>query len=61
MKVLILTCSTGGGHNACASHIATEFREHHITCKVKDYMELIGPKASKIAEKIYLDSTKNNS
>ncbi len=60
MKVLILTCSTGGGHNACASHIATEFREHHITCKVKDYMELIGPKASKIAEKIYLDSTKNN-
>lgn len=60
MKVLVLTCSTGGGHNSCARYIQEEFQENNIVCDVKDYMEIIGPKASRIAEKIYLDSTKNN-
>ncbi len=60
MKVLVLTCSTGGGHNACAKHIKDEFLANNIECIVQDYMDIIGPKASRIAEKIYLDSTKNN-
>lgn len=60
MKVLVLTCSTGGGHNSCARYIQTEFLSQNIICDVHDYMDIIGKKASAIAEKIYLDSTKNN-
>lgn len=60
MKVLVLTCSTGGGHNSCASYIKEEFESFNILCDVKDYMEIVGDKASKIAEKLYLDSTKGN-
>lgn len=60
MKILVLTCSTGGGHNSCARYIKEEFLSRDIACDYKDYMEIIGPKASQIAEKVYLDSTKNN-
>ena len=58
MKIVVFTCSTGGGHNACAKYIKEEFNLNGIECDVKDYFELIGPKASSMAEKIYLDSTK---
>ena len=58
MKIVVFTCSTGGGHNSCAKYIADEFNKVGIECDVKDYMELAGEKASKRAEKLYLDSTK---
>ena len=58
MKVVVFTCSTGGGHNSCARYIASEFKKRGIICDVKDYMQLAGEKASKRAEKIYLGSTK---
>ena len=59
MKVLVLSCSTGGGHNACG-HYIEEFKENNITCDFADYFELLGPKAKGRAEKIYLGSTKYN-
>ena len=58
MKVLVLTCSTGGGHNACARYIKEEFATFNISCDVIDYMNIVGKNASHIAEKLYLDSTK---
>lgn len=58
MKIVVFTCSTGGGHNSCAKYIASEFNKNGVICDVKDYMELAGEKASKRAEKIYLGSTK---
>ena len=58
MKIVVFTCSTGGGHNSCARYIASEFNKNGITCDVKDYMQLAGEKASKRAEKLYLGSTK---
>ena len=58
MKIVVFTCSTGGGHNSCAKYIASEFNKNGITCDVKDYMQLAGEKASKRAEKLYLGSTK---
>lgn len=58
MKVLVLTCSTGEGHNSCAKYIKEEFDDAKITCDVRDYMDFAGSNASHIAEKIYLDSTK---
>ena len=58
MKIVVFTCSTGGGHNSCAKYIASEFNKYGAICDVKDYMELAGEKASKRAEKLYLGSTK---
>ena len=58
MKIVVFTCSTGGGHNSCAKYIASEFNKNGISCDVKDYMQLTGEKASKRAEKLYLGSTK---
>lgn len=60
MKIVIFTCKTGGGHNACANYIKEEFKNYDVTCDVVDYFDLVGKKASDIAEKIYLDSTKGN-
>lgn len=58
MKIVVFTCSTGGGHNSCSKYIASEFNKNGISCDVKDYMQLAGEKASKRAEKLYLGSTK---
>ncbi len=60
MKVLVLSCSTGGGHNSCARYIAEEFKDNNIECHFQDYLELIGEKRASLVEKLYLDSTKGN-
>ena len=60
MKILVLSCSTGGGHNACAHYIEQEFKENNIICDFADYFDILGPNAREKAEKIYLDSTKYN-
>ena len=38
MKILILSCSTGGGHNAAANAIKEQFDMRNIDCDVKEYM-----------------------
>ena len=60
MKVLVLTCSMGGGHNACAKYIKEEFVDNDIECDVKDFLDIAGKKTSDIVEKMYLDSTKGH-
>ena len=60
MKVLVLSCSTGGGHNACGHYIENEFKENNIECDFVDYFNILGPKAKEYSEKIYLDTTKGN-
>ena len=60
MKIVVFTCSTGGGHNSCAKYIAEEFNKYGIHADVEDYMLLAGDKASSRAEKLYLGSTKGN-
>ena len=60
MKVLVLSCSTGGGHNSCARYITEEFNDNNIECHFKDYLELIGEKRASLVEKLYLDSTRGN-
>ncbi len=60
MKVVVFTCSTGGGHNACANYIKKEFDSFGIECDVQDYLKLIGDKAANFIEKLYLDTTKGN-
>ena len=58
MKILVLTCSTGGGHDACAKYIENEFTESKIKCKSVNYLQIIGKKYSKIIEKLYLEMEK---
>ena len=60
MKILVLSCSTGGGHNACGHYIEKEFRENNVVCDFVDYFDILGPKAKERVEKIYLGTTKGN-
>ena len=60
MKILVLSCSTGGGHNACGHYITQEFNDNGITCDFVDYFSILGPKMSKQAEMIYLGTTRGN-
>ncbi len=60
MKVLILTCNTGGGHTSCAKYIAEELIMNDIHADVCNYLELVGENIARIIEKLYLDSTKGN-
>ncbi len=58
MKVLVLSCSTGGGHNSCAKYIKNEFDLNKIECDFVDYFSILGDKLSRRIEKIYLKTTK---
>lgn len=60
MKILILSCSTGGGHNSCAKYIEEELKENHIECEFKDFFDIVNPKAKELSSKIYLASLKGN-
>lgn len=60
MKILVLSCSTGGGHNSCGHYIEEEFKENNVECDFVDYFDILGPKAKERVSKIYLDSTKRN-
>lgn len=46
MKVLVLSCSTGGGHNAAALAITEAFKKQHIECNFEDYLGILGPEIS---------------
>lgn len=41
MKTLVLSCSTGGGHNACGHYIEEEFKRNNIACDFVDYFEIL--------------------
>ena len=60
MKILILSCNTGGGHNTCAKYIKEELEDYNISSDIVDYMTFVSKKASYYAEKLYLNSTKGN-
>ena len=54
MKILLLSCSTGGGHNSCARYIEEELKENNIECEFKDFYDIVNEKAKNLSEKIYL-------
>ena len=47
MRVLILSCDTGGGHNACARAIQEAFLERGCHCDVADSVQFVSEKLSK--------------
>ncbi|UKI57389.1 MAG: hypothetical protein L6V81_08635 [Clostridium sp.] len=58
MKILLLSCSTGGGHNSCARYIEEELKENNIKCEFKDFYDIVNEKAKDLSEKIYLKITR---
>ena len=60
MKVVIFTCSTGGGHNSCARYIEEELRKNNIEADYVNYLSLVGEKQAKRAENLYLKSVSGN-
>lgn len=47
MNVLILSCNTGGGHNAAAQAVAGALRRRGHSCKMVDYLALASDHISK--------------
>lgn len=60
MKILILSCSTGGGHNSCAKYIQEELKENNIPCEFKDFYNIVNANAKELSEKIYLSTLGGN-
>ncbi len=47
MNILIMSCNTGGGHNAAAQAVAQALRRRGHTCKVVDFLALASDFVSK--------------
>ncbi len=58
MKILILTCSTGEGHNSAASALHEYFQAKGIESSVVDTLSLVNTAVSKTASDVYLFSTR---
>lgn len=46
MRVLILSCNTGGGHNACGKALLEMFQEKGVVCQIQDAFSFISPNVS---------------
>jgi len=51
MRVLILTCNTGGGHNAVAAALTESFRKLGASCDTMDGLSFISQKASRFVSR----------
>lgn len=60
MKVLLLSCSTGGGHNSCAHYIEDELKNQNIECIFYDFFDIVNGKAKDLSSKVYLKTLGNN-
>lgn len=60
MKVLILSCSTGGGHNSCARYIYEELISNNIEATFSDFYDIVNTNAKEISSKIYLSTLGGN-
>ncbi len=60
MKILVLSCSTGGGHNSAAKNIIQYLNNHHIEADFQDYLALFDKKKKKIVEQFYYKSLLGN-
>lgn len=58
MKVLILSCKTGGGHDAAGLAIKERFELEGHDANMFDYLTLAGGSVSKRVEKLYVNTVK---
>lgn len=60
MKVLILSCGTGGGHNSAALAIQESLLQKNIEADFIEYLAIINPIVENQINKLYMKSTENN-
>lgn len=58
MKVLILSCNTGGGHNAAGGALAQCLRERGHEADQVDFLALAGEKVSQLVSGAYIEMVK---
>jgi len=58
MKILILSCNTGGGHNTAAKAIKEVFDSYGDECEVKDALSFGGQRASDLVCDTYVEMVK---
>lgn len=58
IKVLILSCGTGGGHNTAALAIKENLNEKGITADFIEYLDIINKKVKNGVNKLYINTTK---
>ncbi len=58
MKILILSCNTGGGHNSAAKAIKEAFTKKGHTSDIKDVLAFGGQKASDLVCDAYIEMVK---
>lgn len=51
MRVLILSCNTGEGHNSCGKAIREAFQSRNINCEMEDALQFVSPAFSKTMSK----------
>ena len=54
MKVLILSCNTGEGHNSCAKALQESLSKKEITCDIVDSLQFISPLISALMAKSHV-------
>lgn len=58
LKVLILSCGTGGGHNTAALAIKENLNRKGITADFVEYLQIINEKVKNGVNKLYINTTK---
>ena len=59
MKILILSCNTGGGHNSAAKAIKEALEERHQICDIMDVLAFGSQTASDLVCDAYIEMVKN--
>lgn len=60
MKILILSASTGEGHNSSGKAILNAMLQRGIDAEMKDVLDIASPRASKKVSKTYVKSTEGH-
>ena len=57
MKVLILSCGTGGGHNSAALAVQENLKEKNVEADFVEYLDVINPKIKDSVNHLYIKTT----
>ena len=60
MKILILSCNTGEGHNSCAKALQIAMQRRGINCEIQDTLALVNEGLSQRVGDAYLFSTRGS-
>ena len=60
MKLLILSCSTGEGHNSAGKALLEYLEGNGVACEMTDTLSLVTSPVSQMVSDVYLFSTRRN-